>query len=558
MKAPTVLWQSSAAFFLSLLVFIAVILWLDNVHVVTMTGMYKAIQAEPWIATPHSANLDQSNYLFFPLYGLLCRLLDGLGIYRGTAWKQFAILNAFWGSVCVAFVYAFTYRLWDNARAAALTACFHAGSGFVLLLSVINEDIMPGYTLVFGAMALAALWFDRPTVVRVIAVAALFTVGWLIEWRLIFPTLPALGLALLAAPQPVGRRLALVGVLLVSVVAVAGLVDLAWSGHNESRGLLDLLWTAKGIDSGWGGFSFHKVRLMLWGVSNYLLLTFAMGADGRGAEALALGVPALLQIGLLIATAVVLWPRRNEPRVRALAVVFVGTFVAGEVFNFYSQPQDPQMQVNVMPWLTVAWGVLVAALLDDRGANRPRAGVVATLAVLSLAPLVWNVTQLSHRRGLDTASVTALAALERQFRPDSTVFVYGGFEDSATWQFALWSHTWDWNGSAKVAPAPSADPRFKWIAITGGAIRHPTWSAEQHAASIKRDIDLALDSGYQVAISDVWTWSVAALASQLASLSAADHAPAIYAMLHQNFEAKLVFSNSAIGTYYILRRRAAP
>ncbi len=556
MKPAAIAWQATAIFCLSLLFFVAVILWLDNVHVVTMTGMFKSIQAEAWITDPGTARLDESNYLFFPLYGLSCRLLDALGIYRGMAWKQFAVLNAFWASVCVAFVHVFTCRLWGNARAAALTAGFHAGSGFVLLLAVINEDIMPGYALVFAAMALAALWFDRPTAGRVIVVGLLFTVAWLIEWRLIFPTLPALILALLAARQPLRRRLLLVGVLLLSIVALAELVALAWHGHEGPTQLLELLWTGKGINSGWGGFSLEKAWLMLWGVSNYFLLTFAMGADGR-AEAFALAAPAILQIALLVAAAVVLWPRRNDGRVRALAVVFLGTFAAGEVFNFYSQPQDPQMQINVMPWLTVAWGVLAAALLADRGRARARTGAVAALAVLSLMPLVWNVAQLSLRRGQDATSLAALAALETQFPPESTVFLYWGFENIATWQYALWSHTWDWNGKATVAPAPSKDPRFKWIAITGGAIRHPTWSADEHAASIKRDIDLALDRGYQVAVSDVWTWTADTLAAQLASLSAGHHAPAIHGMLHRNYEAKPVFDNPAVGTYYVLRRRDA-
>ena len=73
----------------------------------------------------------------------------------------------------------------------------------MLLLAVINEDIMPGYTLVLVSMLLAGLWFDRPTVARVIAVGVLFTLGWLVEWRLIFPTLPALLLALAIAPVPI-------------------------------------------------------------------------------------------------------------------------------------------------------------------------------------------------------------------------------------------------------------------------------------------------------------------------------------------------------------------
>lgn len=62
MKAPTVAWQATAVFFLSLLFFVAVILWLENVHIVTMTGMFKSIQAEPWIADPGTARLDESNY----------------------------------------------------------------------------------------------------------------------------------------------------------------------------------------------------------------------------------------------------------------------------------------------------------------------------------------------------------------------------------------------------------------------------------------------------------------------------------------------------------------
>ena len=63
-------------------------------------------------------------------------------------WKQFAYLNAFWASLGVVAVYGFVHRLTGEARVAVLAALFHLGCGFVLLLAVINEDIMPGYTLV--------------------------------------------------------------------------------------------------------------------------------------------------------------------------------------------------------------------------------------------------------------------------------------------------------------------------------------------------------------------------------------------------------------------------
>ena len=160
-------WQLALAFVLSFLFLAGLIGWLQNVHIVTSNGMFKSIQAEPWIADFAHARLDPSNYLYFPLYGLLARLLDALGILKGVPWKQFAYLNAFWASLGTVFVYAFVHRLTSRALVAAPAAIFHLGCGFVLLLSVINEDIMPGYVLVLAAMLLAGLWFDAPNYRRV-------------------------------------------------------------------------------------------------------------------------------------------------------------------------------------------------------------------------------------------------------------------------------------------------------------------------------------------------------------------------------------------------------
>src|SRR4029077_20625530 len=98
-RVPALGWQMTLAFVLSLLFLNGLIAWLQNVHMITANGMYKSIQAEPWIDDFAHARLDPSNYLYFPLYGVLARLLDTLGILRGMAWKQFAYLNAIWASV---------------------------------------------------------------------------------------------------------------------------------------------------------------------------------------------------------------------------------------------------------------------------------------------------------------------------------------------------------------------------------------------------------------------------------------------------------------------------
>jgi hypothetical protein len=197
----------------------------------------------------------------------------------------------------------------------------------------------------------------------------------------------------------------------------------------------------------------------------------------------------------------------------------------------------------------VAWGLLIAALM-------PRSRALASfLALLSLAPLAWNVGQLARHRGGDTAALAALNTLEQRFPPASTVFVYWGFEPITTWQYALWSRTWDWDGQASIAPAPAAYPKFKWIAIDAGAIRHPDWTADRNAEILKRDIDHAFARGWRVVISDVWTWTEAELAGQLGALSAADRASAIWRMLHDNYRAERAFSDPVAGNYYELRRK---
>ena len=545
MKAPARGWPTALAFLLSLIVLCSLIGWLQNVHMITANGMYKSIQAEPWIADFRHARLDPSNYLYFPLYGASAKLLDALGILPGVAWKQFAYLNAVWASVATAAIFAFVLRLSDDLRVAALAALFHAGCGIVLLLSVINEDIMPAYALLLISMLLAASWFGRPTLWRVIGVGVLFTLAWLVEWRLIFPTLPALLLALAIAPLraavPLGRRAGLIGVLLVTIVATAGIVQQIWEGHAGAVGLPDLLWTGKGIDTGWGGLNWQKGWLMLWGLGSYLfafLPDYEMTTLRHASPWLALSVA--VQAAILVACVVLLWPRRNEPRVRAVAAVFLGTLAAGQVMNLYSQPQDPQMQLNVMAWLAVAWGLVLAATVGRRG--------FVVLAVLSVVPLVFNTASFARWRGGDTRAVAAIATLEKRFPPESTVFVYWGFEPITMWHFALWSRNWDWDGTPN-------DAKFKWIAIDAGAIRHAHWTPEQHAQSLHRDIEAAFDNGYRVVIDDVWTWSVPQLAGELVALSATDRAQAIHAMLHDNYTATPALDMPGVGKYYELHRR---
>src|SRR5262249_49279924 len=137
-----------------------------------------------------------SNYLFYPVYGALCRLLDLLGVFAGDPRRQLTILNAASASLCVGVAYLLARPATGNRIIGLLAGAFHLSTSHVMFLAIVNEDIMPSYTVMFAAMALGAVWLARPTAVRVVAVSALFSIGWLFEWRLMFPTLPAMLTAL--------------------------------------------------------------------------------------------------------------------------------------------------------------------------------------------------------------------------------------------------------------------------------------------------------------------------------------------------------------------------
>ncbi len=115
----------------------------------------------------------------------------------------------------------------------------------------------------------------------------------------------------------------------------------------------------------------------------------------------------------------------------------------------YSQPQDPQMQINVMTWLPLYWGIVAASLMI--------VPVLRGLALLlSILPLIYNISSFSGARGSDGAAQASLVELERRFDLSRTVFVYTGWENIVAWEFVVWTRRWE--GVCDLPPAPTANP----------------------------------------------------------------------------------------------------
>lgn len=531
-------------------VLITLILWFDNAQGgLTGNGVFKSLELKPWVVDPANAPLYPSNYLFYPVYGALCRLLDLLGIFAGDPRRQLTILNAVSASLCIGVAYLLARAITGNRGIALLTSAFHLSISHVMFLAIVNEDIMPSYTVMFAAMALGAVWLARPTVERVAAVSVLFSVGWLFEWRLMFPTLPAMLVALWFCEPRVARRFAWIALFLAGMVATATVVALAWRGHAGAVGPFDLIWTGKAVRSVWAGFTWPKIGYLWDGIVAYLLGTGITTFDWLPGWDIWRFVTTFLLLGIAFVAGSMLWRSRDEGRARALMAVFGVTFLAGEVFNLYSQPQDPQMQINVMAWLTPAWALVLLA-----AHRRWAAQGLAAMAALTVSLFAYNVWSIAPLRGLDGKWRTAIERLERQGDPSRTVFLLHDFDWTMVYASLHWGTAEP--GVAGLGPAPQALPRLKWIGFTGDVLRHPDWSTERHVESLRRQIDRALELGYEVIVVRLWDVPDAQLLTETGMVADAARLGALRRMLRTDFVATPVSIDPVAGPLYRLHRAA--
>src|SRR5262245_11200462 len=237
------------------MVLIAIVLWFDNAQGgLTGNGVFKSMELRPWVIGPENAPLYPSNYLYYPLLGALCRALDLLGVFAGDPRRQITIVNALSGGLSLGIVYLLVRAVTADRMVALLAALFHLASSFVMFLAIVNEDIMPSYTVLLAAMALGSVGLAQPTAMRVVAVAALFSLAWLMEWRLMFPTLPALLAALWLCERRPAWRLAWIAAFLATMLATASPVALACRGPEGAVGPLQPPWTRQAVRRVWPRF----------------------------------------------------------------------------------------------------------------------------------------------------------------------------------------------------------------------------------------------------------------------------------------------------------------
>ena len=543
-------------------------LYVDNVFIVTTNGLWKSIVVRQWADNPDIVNLDLANLFYFPVYGQLTRLLDVLGVFTGLTWKQMAVLNAVFGAIILGCIYYWISSIFKSRLIGLLTVLFYMGSGHFLTLSVINEDIMPSYFFVLAAMMLASVWFGAATAPRIIAVALIVSIGWLFEWRLLFPVVPPMLLTLWVSARGWKQRLAwclefilsLCILPLIITVWVASLSNLNFAAAISFFGRL--FWVGKGIGTGWAGFSLTKLHLTWAGIAESLIGgRYLQSGDWINYLVTIWEVFSGTLLALILAGVSIryVWQRRNDASTLAHFIIFGGTFIGGEVFNFYSQPQDPQMQLTVMPWIIPAWGVLMKVWLapDNRilekapGSFKNEMIPVISALVFSLFPMVNTVPVIAGDRGGNAKYLEILTHLEQKFDLSETVFLYMGFDELIPWQFANWSASWP--DVDHLPQAPASNPKFKWISITDEMIKYPGRAPEQQAMELRRKIDLALSLGYRVVTNNLWLFPEKKWTEITGTISRPETPLAMRRMLLQTYHADEVYVDPIEGSFFEIK-----
>jgi hypothetical protein len=505
----------------------SLIFYFDNVHRATTNGLWKSLDVVHWVDRSAERSIDPSNLLYYPVVGTLVRGLPS-GTF-GTVWQRMAFVNAFLGAAVLTLIYAIAIRLFQSRRTALIACLSQMSMGFFLLLSTINEDIMPGYVWFVAAIA-CAIVPRRPGPLAIVLTAQCAALAWLFHWSLMLPTIGSLVIGIAAGAgsvrQAAGRAAIFCAALVPLPVISAGVFDVPWFAA---------FWAGKGLETGYAGFSANKLILM-WSALRESI------AGGRNLSLLAtiLEPSHLVATGVTIAVGLVLflvwcregWRHRTDPTWRLAAGVLVSAFALGEGMNLYSQPQDPQMQLQPMTWFPFAVACLYA-LTRGRPGVAPRLAR-ASVPVALLLLLAGNVRVYASERHVDSEALANIAQLESIAPPERTMFLMNGSEGMATWLTVGWGLGIVWPNDEHPTPS-THQRRFNVIYVASEATVFPTRPASISAENIVRLVERALAEQWNVVANDVWAMSEDGWVDSFSAISSPEKPKAIYAALHERF-----------------------
>jgi len=536
-------------------IYLVAVVELDNTNIGTTNGLWKSPAVRGWEkGTSHK--LDSGEWLYLPLYGLLCRLIPDAWVSYGThapavTFRKMALLNGLFGGVASAVVFLLAMRFLKSLPAAGVAALAHGCAAFVILNGINSEDIVPAYTFFLLTALCLFAFLDGERVGYLLGASLCCAMLTLLHWTLMIPALAGV----IAVGLLVRRRVWMLPLFFGVFLVVLKLFALGFGPWKTSgdwalaapppwpestpfrriESIREIVYPSKAAPNGYLGFRWNKVVSASIGIGNYFLGGKNI-ADNRVAFAdpNIVGWMRISWLFTIVTVGALVWAAIFRGSTRMPAVFGLVVFAMGEMEHLYSQPQDPQSQIE--PMFATILGVIV--ILEAFG--RVRFLAVALGAAFFLEG-DYNARLMMASRGEDSRYMKQTNELAQVFPPDDTVLVSQGWEEWNTWVFA---ETFDGNRIRYVT---------RNIGLVNGFIQELGATPEQAADSMAKKIDAALAEGHRVVANVVWVGSREDFANSLTTLASVEDARIYADRLYGTFHAGRSWDTS-VGRFVELRK----
>jgi len=522
------LWALLIALLVAATYFSAIVI-IDNTNIGTSNGLWKSPNIFAW---GHGGGaLDDGELFYAPVFGYLARVIPDSLLQYGTpvpdvTFRKMALIDGLFGGIASGLVFVLAFRFTNSRLGAVAISVAHAGSAFVLLNSINSEDIIPAYTFVVAACVCFFEFLYRGGWRLFAASALLLALATLFHWTTMGPALAGFA-AVYALLLKKSVNFFLIGLvwLFLFAVFIQALLLLAFPAQHIP------VWVAlmpgkANVSSGWLGFTGEKVRYLLVGMGNY----FSGGQNPSDYQYLYTNstffhamIRSWAVLGLTLAACLIFLVRRPDPKgFHFLAAFALALFVAGEAGAVYSQPQDPQFQIEPM-FATIPGMILILQGVTQRAGNWGTRVAVGALALVAVANSGWNLRLMYTGHGQDSEAAAAIEEMDRLFPKRTTAIVSQGFEAWRTWQFVLlWRDDpagYLENSICFAAPLTSK----RGIGATAAA------------AMFTKQLDDALARGIRVVAAPAWTVPVARLVGDLTTVTDENNARAYISLVKRNY-----------------------
>jgi hypothetical protein len=482
--------------------YIALIFSIDNTNLGTTNGLWKTPAVRSWeLGTGRPE--DSGGVFYFPVYGLLSRVIPNAIVSYGIhgdvlTFRKMALLNALFGGLASAVVFLLALRLTQSIGAALVVFLAHALSGFVVLNSLNSEDVIPAYAFFVSATALFFEYVFNRRVSFLIGSAAFASLTVFFHWTLMLPCLGAIAVGqvfLVAGRDRPVWHVAAFWVTFVGLILTAQLFLHFTNGSVWGWSPIEILYPAKAGPSGWLGFRWNKIVFAAIGTGNH----FAGGynfSDYHGAfgspEILTKMTISWIYLAITLGACVVTLVRGRVTELRVYAAYGVALFLVGELEHLYSQPQDPQSQIEPMFVAVIGLSLLMRELsMTLRGMRRRLALIALTLVFVFNG--ISNIEAMYAGHGDDSRSIDAVRKLKELFPPADTIIVSQGFEGWNTWWYV------------EIFKGNSSEYLERNVPLFSAFTNNPGISPEAAAELMKQRIEAALAGGQRVVASALWT-----------------------------------------------------